>query len=77
MWFADKSDYSRIGSGDVLETVGLAETLQGNPDASIKIKVTKMNGDVFEVPIKHTMSTDQLKWLEAGSALNYIRSVIS
>ncbi|KAG6842479.1 hypothetical protein C0991_000005 [Blastosporella zonata] len=74
LWFADKADYGRIGSGDVIETVGLAETIRGIPDASIKIRVTKLNGEVFEIPTKHTMSSDQLKWLEAGSALNHIRS---
>lgn len=74
LWFVDKADYSRIGSGDVLETSGLADLLRGLPDATIKIKVTRRNGDVFEIPTKHTMSSDQLKWLQAGSALNHIRS---
>ncbi|KAF8222261.1 aconitate hydratase [Tricholoma matsutake] len=74
LWFADKADYSRIGSGDILETQGLAETFQGVPGAIIKIKVTKSNGEAFEIPTKHTMSNDQLKWLQAGSALNHIRS---
>jgi len=74
LWFADKADYSRIGSGDILETVGLADLLKGVPNAAVKIKVSRRNGDVFEILTKHTMSTDQLLWLEAGSALNYIRS---
>ncbi|KAG5639372.1 hypothetical protein H0H81_003516 [Sphagnurus paluster] len=74
LWFADKADYDRIGSGDVLETIGLAETIRGAPNASIKVKVNKLNGEVFEVSTKHTMSSDQLKWLMAGSALNHIRS---
>ncbi|KAJ7462635.1 aconitate hydratase [Mycena galericulata] len=74
LWFADKADYSRIGSGDVLETIGLSELLSGAPNAEIKLKVTKRSGEVFEIPTKHTMSADQLKWLEAGSALNHIRS---
>ncbi|KAG6831257.1 hypothetical protein H0H92_011767 [Tricholoma furcatifolium] len=74
LWFANKEDYGRIGSGDVVETVGLADTIRGVPDASIKVKVTKPDGTVFDIPTKHTMSSDQLKWLEAGSALNYIRS---
>ncbi|KAG6845948.1 hypothetical protein H0H87_010996 [Tephrocybe sp. NHM501043] len=74
LWFADKADYGRIGSGDVIETVGLADTISGVPGASIKLRVAKLNGDVFEIATKHTMSSDQLKWLEAGSALNYIRS---
>jgi len=77
LWFADKADYSRIGSGDLVETIGLSDLLKGNPDAQIKLKVTKLDGTVFEVEAKHTMSADQLKWLEAGSALNYIRSQLN
>ncbi|KAJ7835290.1 aconitate hydratase [Mycena leptocephala] len=60
LWFADKADYSRIGSGDL-----------------IKLKVTKLDGTVTEIETKHTLSADQLKWLEAGSALNYIRSQLN
>ncbi|KAJ6604391.1 aconitate hydratase [Mycena vulgaris] len=74
LWFADKADYSRIGSGDVLETIGLSELLNGTPGAEIKLKVTKRDGEVFEIRTTHTMSPDQVKWLEAGSALNHIRS---
>ncbi|EIN13533.1 aconitate hydratase [Punctularia strigosozonata HHB-11173 SS5] len=73
LWFVDKSDYSRIGSGDVLETVGLEDLLEkGTGD--IEVRVTKRNGDVFEIPTRHTMSADQLKWLKAGSALNHIKT---
>jgi len=73
LWFAEKSDYSRIKSGDIVETIGLAGLLQGDQDAKITVKVTRRSG-VIEIPLKHTMSSDQLKWLRAGSALNYIRS---
>ncbi|EPT04170.1 hypothetical protein FOMPIDRAFT_154300 [Fomitopsis schrenkii] len=76
LWFADKADYARIGSGDVVETIGLTDLLNGAPDATIKLRVARRNGDVFEIPTKHTMSSDQLKWLRAGSALNYIRSQV-
>jgi homoaconitase len=74
VWFAEKSDYSRINSGDIVETIGLAGLLRGDQDAKIKVKVTRRSGEVIEIPLKHTMSSDQLKWLQAGSALNYIRS---
>lgn len=76
LWFADKADYARIGAGDLIETVGLADLLNGTPDATIKLMVTRRNGEVLEIPTKHTMSSDQLKWLRAGSALNYIRSQV-
>ncbi|KAF9457105.1 aconitate hydratase [Collybia nuda] len=74
LWFADKADYSLIGSGDVVETIGLADALEGSPTASIKIRVTKLNGEIFEISTKHTLSEDQLNWLRAGSALNFIRA---
>jgi len=74
LWFFDKTDYSKIGSGDVLETVGLSDVFEGKLDACIKVKVTKLDGTVFEIATRHTMSADQLNWLKAGSALNYIRS---
>ncbi|KAF7982015.1 hypothetical protein HWV62_30256 [Athelia sp. TMB] len=74
LWFADQADYSRIGSGDSVETIGLESLLQGQSDTEIRVKVTKRDGDVFEIPLRHTMSPDQLHWLKAGSALNYIRS---
>ncbi|KAJ7169621.1 aconitase family-domain-containing protein [Mycena filopes] len=74
LWFADKADYSRIDSGDVVETIGLADLLKSTLNAQIKLKVIKRDGRTFEIETKHTMSADQLKWLEAGSALNYIRS---
>ncbi|KAJ7786043.1 aconitate hydratase [Mycena metata] len=74
LWFADKADYSLIGSGDIVETVGLADLLKNTPGAEIKLKVTKRDGQVLKIQTKHTMSVDQLKWLEAGSALNHIRS---
>ncbi|KAJ7630684.1 aconitate hydratase [Roridomyces roridus] len=77
LWFADKADYSRIGSGDIVETVGLSGLLAGDTNAEIKLKVTTRGGEVFEIATKHTMSADQVKWLEAGSALNYIRSQLN
>ncbi|KAG7099424.1 hypothetical protein E1B28_001276 [Marasmius oreades] len=76
LWFADKADYSRIGAGDKVKTLGLEALLQGKMDASISIKVTKRDSRVFEIPMKHTMSVDQLKWFRAGSALNHIRSLL-
>lgn len=77
LWFADKSDYSRIGAGDLIETEGLTDLLEGEPSAAVTIKVTKLDGRIFHIATEHTMSADQVKWLRAGSALNYIRSQLS
>lgn len=77
MWFADPSDYTRIGSGDMVETIGLEDLLNGVPSATIKLRVTKRDNSVFEIPTTNTMSGDQLNWLRAGSALNFIRSQLN
>jgi len=74
LWFANKDDYSRIGSGAVVETIGVSDLFAGKPDAAVRVKVTTSGGESFEIMTKHTMSSDQLQWLRAGSALNYIRS---
>lgn len=74
LWFADPADYSRIGSGDILETRGLsALILSQDISSNLKVRVTPRSGDIFEIPVKHTLSEDQLNWLKAGSALNYVR----
>jgi homoaconitase len=74
LWFADKNDYGRIGSGAAVETIGVSDLFAGKPGATVRVKVTPVGGESFEIMTKHTMSSDQLKWLRAGSALNYIRS---
>ena len=57
MWFADKADYSKVGSGAVVETFGLADVFSGKPGAQVAIKVTKADGTSFEIATKHTMSS--------------------
>ncbi|KAH8100582.1 aconitate hydratase [Cristinia sonorae] len=74
LWFADKADYSRIGAGDAVETVGLEDLLKGSNTATIALNVTKRTGETITIPTMHTMSKDQLQWLRAGSALNHIRA---
>ncbi|CCA70178.1 probable mitochondrial aconitate hydratase [Serendipita indica DSM 11827] len=74
LWFADKADYNLIASGDVVETVGLTDLLSGKGN-QVSLKVTKRDGQVLNIKTTHTMSEDQLKWLQAGSALNHIRAL--
>ncbi|TRM61477.1 hypothetical protein BD626DRAFT_558525 [Schizophyllum amplum] len=67
LWFADKTDYAKIGAGDLVETEGLADLLEGNNDATLHLKVTNSSGEVLNIPVTHTMSADQLKWLRSGA----------
>ena len=80
LWFVDKADYARIGAGDVVETLGLADLLEGRAtsERAVRLRVTPRGGGApFEIATRHTMSADQLKWLRAGSALNHIRAQIA
>ncbi|CDK30036.1 unnamed protein product [Kuraishia capsulata CBS 1993] len=72
--FADESDYDRVSSCDLLETVGLKELIEkrGDNGGSLTVKVTKRNGETFEIQTKHTMSEDQVDFFVAGSAINFI-----
>ncbi|RSH81259.1 aconitate hydratase [Apiotrichum porosum] len=71
VWFADKADYAKISAGDKVQTEGLKELLAAG-EGQIRLKVTKPSGEVAFIETTHTMSADQLNWLRAGSALNYI-----
>jgi len=73
LWLVNKDDYLLISSGDVVETVGLEDVINGSSSASVRLKVTRPSGEVSWVETSHTMSSDQIRWLRAGSALNYIR----
>jgi homoaconitase len=75
VWLQSESDYTLISAGDDVETVGLAKILQGDLDAQVSLRVTKASGEVLEIPTKHTLSSDQVDWLRAGSALNHIAAL--
>lgn len=72
--FENESDYDKISSGDVLETVDLVDMIakDGNNGGLLNIKVTKPSGESFFIKAKHTMSKDQVEFFKAGSAINYI-----
>lgn len=76
LWLMDKSSYSDISAHDKVQTVGMADILAGKSTTDkVVLKVTKPDGSVKEVECRHTLSTDQVEWLRAGSALNWIGEV--
>lgn len=73
LWFVDKSHYSLIGAHDKVSTLGLGDVLSGTAEGdSLRLRVEKPNGEVIGIPVRHTLSKDQVEWLKAGSALNWI-----
>ena len=43
-----------------------------SPMAQLYLRVQPPSGPAFDVPVKHTLSEDQIGWIRAGSALNQI-----
>lgn len=73
LWLLNKSDYSLISALDRVQTNGLASVLDGTAkNDEITLRITRPNGDVAAVRCRHTLSKDQIEWLRAGSALNWI-----
>lgn len=72
--FANETDYDKIHSGDVLETIGLVDMIakDGNNGGFLDVKVIQPTGKSFIIKTKHTMSKDQINFFKAGSAINYI-----
>lgn len=73
--FKNPEDYSKIGSGDVVETIGLDELIRDDAASgqNLQVKVTHKDGSSETIAVQHTMSADQMRWFVAGSALNEIR----
>ncbi|KAI3405319.2 ACO2 [Candida oxycetoniae] len=72
--FANEEDYDRISSTDLITTLDLKDMISkdGNNGGNLRLKVTKKNGEEFEILAKHTMSKDQVDFFKAGSAINHI-----
>lgn len=73
--FANESDYDKISACDSVSTSGIADLVGTKGEAAqIALKVTKGDGSITTIECKHTMSSDQIEFFKAGSALNLIAS---
>ena len=69
--FVDPADYDAIGPDDRIAIGGLADLAPGRP---VRVEVTRPDGSTTAFDTRHTLSTDQIDWFRAGSALNVIRT---
>jgi aconitase A len=67
--FTNLEDYEKIKSGSMITTTGLTSLA---PGSEMSLLVTHKDGSIDEIPVKHTMSADQIKYFKHGSALNLI-----
>ena len=68
LYFSNSADYEKIKKGDKVNVVGLADLAPGKP---VSVQITQASSaQTVTLSCKHTMTTDQLAWFKAGSALN-------
>lgn len=82
--FLHPEEYNRIPASDLsmrLSTVGLVALMDSTAHTPTAQKVPLMvrvwsitkNFEPFDIPVLHTLSSDQMEWFRHGSALNMIR----
>jgi aconitate hydratase len=73
--FADPADYDKIALGDRVTLVGVEEG-EMQPGQQVGLRVQTKDGKVWDAKLNHSYSERQIRWLRAGSALNYIKETI-
>ncbi len=69
--FANPADYEQIEQTDRVSIVGLKAL---SPKSPVKAIVAKASGKTMEIVLNHSMTAEQIKWFQAGSALNAARA---
>jgi aconitate hydratase len=69
--FENPADYEKVREGDRVSVRGLAELAPGR---SLRATFHHDDGSEDEVPVRHTLNAEQVRWYQAGSALNLLRA---
>jgi aconitate hydratase len=69
--FKNAKDYELIDQADRVSIVGL-NTLA--PKSIVKAEIKKPDGKTHSIELVHSMTAEQIKWFQAGSALNAARA---
>jgi aconitate hydratase len=69
--FANPADYDKILPSDRVSLRGL-DKLHPAPQ-TLELAIEREGKESFAIPLKHSMSQDQIDWFKAGSALNLLR----
>jgi aconitate hydratase len=65
--FADPKDYEQFEQNDRVSVIGLSNLAPGKP---VEIVLHKAVGKEVKIATNHSLTDQQIKWFEAGSALN-------
>lgn len=76
LWFVDKNDYDKIQEEDritmdnIINIDGRVELDENQP---VYLSITHSDGSIDAIPTRHTLTSEQISWFAAGSALNWLR----
>jgi aconitate hydratase len=65
--FADPKDYDKVEQNDRISVIDLNHLTPGKP---VTVVLHKANGQEVKIQTNHSMTTQQITWFKAGSALN-------
>ncbi|MCY4131189.1 MAG: aconitate hydratase [Nitrospira sp.] len=71
MTFADPANYDQIEQDDRVSVTGLNELAPGKP---VSVTIHKKDGKEVTIQANHSMTEQQVKWFQAGSALNALNA---
>ena len=71
MTFADPANYEQIEQEDRVSVTGLDGLAPGKP---VSVTIHKKDGKEITIQANHSMTEQQVKWFQAGSALNALNA---
>ncbi|KAH0443164.1 hypothetical protein CcaCcLH18_01277 [Colletotrichum camelliae] len=72
--FVDPADYDKIRDGDKITLLDV-EDGELQPGKQVTMEVVTKEGPGWTAKLNHSYELNQIEWLRAGSALNYIKRV--
>ncbi len=68
--FATPADYDKVQEADKVSILGLKDLAPGK---ELECELVHSGGKKERLKLKHTLNAEQIKWFQAGSALNVLR----
>jgi aconitate hydratase len=69
--FANPADYALVNKGEALSLTGLASLTAGQ---SVQATVTRADGSTASISLNHSLTSEQIEWFKAGSAMNAVNN---
>ena len=70
LMFVNSADYDKVKEDDKLTIKGLSSFAPGK---NLTLEIKHADGKTETIELRHTFNAEQIKWFQAGSALNLLR----